>query len=351
MACESSAWTIMSESKDLSSAMSSSISSASRCGNSSTPEWSRKHLKPKTPSSCSGRRSFLLPGMAPPQNPTSTNAWSSATSRLSLRPSTVVVGGMELSGMSMMVVTPPAAAARVADAKPSHSVRPGSLTWTWVSTRPGRSVSSSASSITSAPERPLPSGSIATILPPRTPTSRAAMPAVVRMRLPRMTRSKVSSDIQGLLCAGTVGWRGGIGRGVGRVRQLQADVLSQLFKQGCRFGYTYIYLGLQRGERVDLPETGFLLLLGRERGAPADGRHGHPGQRRRAGHAHGRLAQQALLVEAAFAGDHQVGAGQPVRQFGEFKHDVDARPARRGQYRDGRVTDAAGGSGARSVRG
>ena len=32
---------------------------------------------------------------------------------------------MLLSGMSTMVVTPPAAAARVAQAKPSHSVRPG----------------------------------------------------------------------------------------------------------------------------------------------------------------------------------------------------------------------------------
>lgn len=37
--------------------------------------------------------------------------------------------------MSTIVVTPPAAAARVAVAKPSHSVRPGSLTCTWVSTR------------------------------------------------------------------------------------------------------------------------------------------------------------------------------------------------------------------------
>ena len=45
--------------------------------------------------------------------------------------------------MSTIVVTPPAAAARVADAKPSHSVRPGSLTCTWVSTRPGSSTSSS----------------------------------------------------------------------------------------------------------------------------------------------------------------------------------------------------------------
>ncbi len=62
---------------------------------------------------------------------------------------TVVVGGMLLSGMSTIVVTPPAAAARVALAKPSHSVRPGSLTWTWVSTSPGSSTSSSASSTTS----------------------------------------------------------------------------------------------------------------------------------------------------------------------------------------------------------
>ena len=46
--------------------------------------------------------------------------------------------------MSTIVVTPPAAAARVAVAKPSHSVRPGSLTCTWLSTSPGSSTSSSA---------------------------------------------------------------------------------------------------------------------------------------------------------------------------------------------------------------
>ncbi len=44
---------------------------------------------------------------------------------------------MLLSGMSMIVVTPPAAAALVAVVKPSHSVRPGSFTWTCESTRPG----------------------------------------------------------------------------------------------------------------------------------------------------------------------------------------------------------------------
>jgi hypothetical protein len=37
---------------------------------------------------------------------------------------------MLLRGMSTIVVMPPAAAAAVADAKPSQCVRPGSLTWT-----------------------------------------------------------------------------------------------------------------------------------------------------------------------------------------------------------------------------
>jgi hypothetical protein len=44
---------------------------------------------------------------------------------------------MLFSGMSTIVVMPPAAAARVAVSKPSHSVRPGSFTWTCVSTMPG----------------------------------------------------------------------------------------------------------------------------------------------------------------------------------------------------------------------
>ena len=78
------------------------------------------------------------------------------------------MGGRLFSGMSMMVVTPPAAAARVAVAKPSHSVRPGSLTCTWVSTMPGSSTSSSARSTVRAPVRSASYGSIAAIRPPLT---------------------------------------------------------------------------------------------------------------------------------------------------------------------------------------
>ena len=80
-----------------------------------------------------------LPGTTPPQKPTSTAQWPFAAARFAAKPSRVVVGGIELSGMSTSVVTPPIAAARCAAvAKPSHSVRPGSLRCTWVSTMPGR---------------------------------------------------------------------------------------------------------------------------------------------------------------------------------------------------------------------
>ena len=88
-----------------------------------------------------------MPGTAPPQKPMSTNAWGAATSCLSSSAGPLTVDGIEFSGMSMIVVTPPAAAALVAVAKPSQSVRPGSLTCTWASTRPGIKTSSSASSM------------------------------------------------------------------------------------------------------------------------------------------------------------------------------------------------------------
>ncbi len=84
----------------------------------------------------------MLPGTAPPQNATSTQHWPAAAARFSVSAATDTVGGSEFSGMSQIVVTPPAAAARVAVANPSHSVRPGSLTCTWVSTRPGSSARS-----------------------------------------------------------------------------------------------------------------------------------------------------------------------------------------------------------------
>src|SRR2546430_2435734 len=82
----------------------------------------------------------------------------------------LVVGGRQLSGMSISVVTPPSAAALVALAKPSHSVRPGSLTWTCVSTSPGRSISRPGNSATSAASGESRNPATTAIRPSRTAT-------------------------------------------------------------------------------------------------------------------------------------------------------------------------------------
>src|SRR5690606_23953225 len=85
-------------------------------------------VAPRTPAATSGASSRRLPGTTPPQKATSTKARGAASGSLAASASLVVVTGVQLSGMSTMVVMPPAAAARVAEAKPSQAVRPGSLT-------------------------------------------------------------------------------------------------------------------------------------------------------------------------------------------------------------------------------
>jgi hypothetical protein len=98
----------------------------------------RKHLKPLTPASTSGRRWSSLPETTPPQKATSMVHLPSAALTFSVRLSHDVVGGMELRGMSQTTVTPcewvsvgeggergeltPLAAALVPVSKPSQSV-------------------------------------------------------------------------------------------------------------------------------------------------------------------------------------------------------------------------------------
>ena len=72
--------------------------------------------------------------------------------------------------MSINVVTPAAAAALVAESKPSHSVRPGSLMCTWVSTSPGISTSCGARVATALLGGVAPYGSMPTIRPIRIST-------------------------------------------------------------------------------------------------------------------------------------------------------------------------------------
>ena len=78
----SSACTMRREPSAATSSMAASSCARSRCGNSSTPDGERKHLKPKTPASCSGASAPRLPGTAPPQNPTSMYADAAAAARL-----------------------------------------------------------------------------------------------------------------------------------------------------------------------------------------------------------------------------------------------------------------------------
>lgn len=73
-----------------------------------------KHLKPSAPSRTIGSSCTWLPGTTPPHSPTSTKPRPCSASALVNSAATLVVAGMLLSGMSMMVVQPPAAAARVA---------------------------------------------------------------------------------------------------------------------------------------------------------------------------------------------------------------------------------------------
>jgi len=90
-------------------------------------------FSPTTPASMSAL-SFVwlraLSGTSPPQNATST--WSLFALAFSFRSkvSASTTVGLELSGMSTSVVTPPAAAALVPVSKPSQCTRPGSLRWT-----------------------------------------------------------------------------------------------------------------------------------------------------------------------------------------------------------------------------
>ena len=102
-------------------------------------------MKPNTPAACSPSSSPTLPGhRAAPEPDVDVRLRGRGLALALPGPPTVVVAGMLLSGMSITVVTPPAAAERVPVSKPSHSVRPGSLMCTCVSTRPGSSTSPSA---------------------------------------------------------------------------------------------------------------------------------------------------------------------------------------------------------------
>src|SRR2546422_7697213 len=93
--------------------------------------------------------------------------------------------------MSTRVVMPPAAAALVAVEKPSQSAFPGSQTWTWLSTIPGRTTTSASNSTSRDVLRFASTGATETMRPSRIPIERAASPSPLTTRGARITTSWV----------------------------------------------------------------------------------------------------------------------------------------------------------------
>src|SRR5215471_3324271 len=167
--------------------------SSSAAAKSPIPLGHMNALKPTTPSSASSGRSPMLPGTRPPQKAKSTRDLLSAAASLSRNAAASTVGGLALSGMSTTQVVPPAEAASLPVAKPSQSVRPGSLKCTCTSTQPGRTCRpcASISSRADPPRR----ASTATIEPSTMPMSPASIssPTTVPPRT-RMSNSTPASS-------------------------------------------------------------------------------------------------------------------------------------------------------------
>src|SRR5688572_26996503 len=96
-----------------------------------------KALKPTTPRPASCSSLSRLSGVRPPHMAKSVWLFCAAAWRLASKLGQSRAGGAEFSGMSKKQVPPPAASADEPVSKPSQSVRPGSLKWTWWSMRPG----------------------------------------------------------------------------------------------------------------------------------------------------------------------------------------------------------------------
>ena len=74
--------------------------------------------------------------------------------------------------------------------------------------------------------------------------------------------------------------------------------------------------------------------------------HRHAGRHRPPGHADHGLAGQALGVERALAGDHQIGVGEGLVEPDQVEQQVDARGQPGAEKREGPRADPAGCSGA-----
>src|SRR5205807_3460582 len=128
-----------------------------------------------------------------------------------------IVGGLALSGISITVVTPPAAALMLPVSKPSQCVRPGSLKWTCGSMHPGRtnrflaSITSPASGRSAGSASPTTRPPAIATVAGNTPVSVATRPPAIAVSVftarvfhaprPIPLRSGPADQSAGILCA------------------------------------------------------------------------------------------------------------------------------------------------------
>ena len=91
------------------------------------PRVAQESFKANSPRSASSGISPRLPGTSPPHRAKSVMDAASRAARLRSNSRAFTVHGVEFSGISKNSVPPPAASARLPEAAPSHSARPGSL--------------------------------------------------------------------------------------------------------------------------------------------------------------------------------------------------------------------------------
>ena len=184
--CSSSACTATSSPAAVAARIASGSCASVMAGNSGTPLSQRNALTPTAPRAARSRNGAGSVPMRPPHSAKSTIDSRSPAARFASNAAPSTTGGREFSGMSMTVVTPPAAAARLPWYQPSQSVRPGSLKCTCASTTPGNASSPRASISASAIAAP---GSTRALMRPSwMRISRAYTPSAMTVA-PRIARS------------------------------------------------------------------------------------------------------------------------------------------------------------------
>src|SRR5664279_3685702 len=138
--------------------------------------------------------------------------------------------------------------------------------------------------------------------------------------------------------------RGGLGG------QRGDDVRRELFEQSAGVGQANAEIGFAVDQRVHGLESRGGALFGAQQGPSRDGDRRDALSGRGRGNPDRGLAVQALLVEAALAGDDERDSGQQIVEMREVEYQLDTRPQGGVQERERTEADTAGSAGTGSPR-